>query len=252
MALIALSGISILSGLSISQGKLTDWLWGTIWKAFGYGGIAIPLLVGLVGLYLVLWGMEQPPRLRWNRMLGGAFLFVGFEGLLHLLYLLRHPAVPPLQLDALQEGGGYLGGGLVSFLEPATGRVGVLLLCLVMVAAGSIMVSGLTFAHVGRKLVQMVRAWRQQRAQKAPAPALPSGQPLRASPPPPQPSAEAAPPQPEPKSEEVPLELTSGNSPPSPTFSSPVPRTRPPTPLSASRSRSSSIPSPALAPPAAS
>jgi S-DNA-T family DNA segregation ATPase FtsK/SpoIIIE len=206
MALIALSGISILSGLSISQGKLTDWLWGTIWQTFGYGGIIIPLLVGLAGLYLVLWGMEQPPRLRWDRMVGAALLFVGLEGLLHLLYLLRHPAVPPFQLDALREGGGYIGGGLVSLLDPATGRVGVLLLCLVMVAAGSTMVSGLTLAQVGRKIVASARAWRQRRTQRATAPAVPSRQPLRATPQPPQPAPETAP-QPQPKAEEVPLEL---------------------------------------------
>jgi DNA segregation ATPase FtsK/SpoIIIE, S-DNA-T family len=215
MALIALSGVSILSGLSISQGKLTDWLWTTIWKLFGYGGIAIPLLAGLVGLYLVLWGMEQPPRIRWSRMIGATLLFVALEGALHLLYLARHPAVTPLDLDALQEGGGYLGGGLVSLLEPATGRVGVLLLCLAMVGAGLIMISGLTFAQFRLKTVEVVRAWRERLRQKATAPAVSLQHPPRSTPSAPQPATEAvtpsAPsgmPQSASQGAEPPLELT--------------------------------------------
>jgi S-DNA-T family DNA segregation ATPase FtsK/SpoIIIE len=213
MALIALSGISILSGLSISQGKLTDWLWNTIWTLFGYGGITIPLLVGLLGLYLVLWGMEQPPQIRWDRILGGVFLFVGLEGLLHLLYLARNPVAPPLRLDALQDGGGYVGGGLVSLLEPATGLVGALLICLAMVGAGLIMVSGLTFAQVGRRVVQVVRDWRERRRQADAAPAVPAQPPLRESPPAPEPAAGApgvadAQPEPKPKPEDLPVELT--------------------------------------------
>jgi DNA segregation ATPase FtsK/SpoIIIE, S-DNA-T family len=215
MILIAVSGISILSGLSISQGRLTDWLWTTIWNWFGYGGIVVPLLVGLIGLYLVLWGMEQPPRIRWSRMIGAALLFVALEGMLHLLYLTRHPAVAPLHLEALQKGGGYLGGGLVSLLEPATGRVGLLLLCLAMGSAGLIMIAGLTFAQVGLKIVEFVRAWRERRQQKAKPSVVPVPHPRRVDPPTPQPTVKtvapdtpAGGPQPESRVAEAPLELT--------------------------------------------
>ena len=124
-------------------------------------------------------------------MIGATLLFVALEGALHLLYLARHPAVTPLDLDALQEGGGYLGGGLVSLLEPATGRVGVLLLCLAMVGAGLIMISGLTFAQFRLKTVEVVRAWRERLRQKATVPAVSLQHPLRSTPSAPQPAAEA-------------------------------------------------------------
>ncbi|MBN1318914.1 MAG: hypothetical protein JXA42_25760, partial [Anaerolineales bacterium] len=61
IVLIALSGVAILSGLGISTGKLTDWMWNGIRGVFGYGGYLAPITTGFVGLYLVLWGMEQPP-----------------------------------------------------------------------------------------------------------------------------------------------------------------------------------------------
>jgi len=133
------------------------------------------------GLYLVLLGMEQSPQVRWDRVAGAGILFLAIEGALHLLYLARHPAATWEQIASLGEGGGYLGGGLVTMLESAAGRPGAWLLCLALAGIGLVMVSGVTFAQLGRAAVKTFRAW-QERRQARPAPAtIPIHQPARES-----------------------------------------------------------------------
>ncbi len=173
IVLIALAGIAALSGLGLSQGSLTERLWNGIWKGFGYGGVLVPLLLGGTGLYLVLWGMEQPPTLLWDRVGGAALLFLALEGIFHLVGLLRNPDTPILHEDALLEGGGYLGGWLVVVLEPAVGRWGGLVLCGALAAVGLVMLSGVTFAQLGRTLLRLPQAWRG-RAQAGPTRAISS------------------------------------------------------------------------------
>ncbi len=174
IVLIALAGIAILSGFALSQGTVTDWLWNGIWKMFGYGGILVPLILGGMGLYLVLWGMEQAPKLLWDRVAGAGILFLALEGTLHLIYLLQSPGATTYQDDALLEGGGYLGGVVVALLEPAVGRWGTLILCLALAGVGLVMVSGVTFAQLGRSVVKTFRTWREH-SQARPA----RSQPLR-------------------------------------------------------------------------
>jgi S-DNA-T family DNA segregation ATPase FtsK/SpoIIIE len=173
IVLIAIAGIAALSGLGLSQGTLTERLWNGIWKGFGYGGVLVPLLVGGIGLYLVLWGMEQPPKLLWDRIGGAGLLFLALEGIFHLLGLFRNPGTPVLHEDALLEGGGYLGGWLVVVLEPAVGRWGGLVLCGALAGVGLVMLSGVTFAQLGRSLLKLPQALRG-RAQAGPTRAISS------------------------------------------------------------------------------
>jgi S-DNA-T family DNA segregation ATPase FtsK/SpoIIIE len=171
IVLIAIAGIAALSGLGLSQGTVTERLWNGIWKGFGYGGVLVPLLVGGTGLYLVLWGMEQPPKLLWDRIGGAALLFLALEGIFHLIGLFRNPDTPVLHEDALLEGGGYLGGWLVVVLEPAVGRWGGLVLCVALAGVGLVMLSGVTFAQLGRSLLKLPQLWRG-RAQAGPTRAI--------------------------------------------------------------------------------
>jgi len=171
IVLIAVAGIAALSGLGLSQGTLTERLWDGIWKGFGYGGILVPLFLGGTGLYLVLWGMEQPPRLLWDRIGGAGLLFLALEGIFHLVGLFRHPGTPVLHEDALLEGGGYVGGWLVALVEPAVGRWGGLVLCVALAGVGLVMLSGVTFAQLGRSLLKLPQLWRG-RAQAGPTGAI--------------------------------------------------------------------------------
>lgn len=173
IALVAAAGTAILSALSISQGTLTTWMWDeAIWPAFGYGGVVVPVAVGLTGLYLVLWGMEQSPRVSWDRAGGAAILFLAIEGLLHLLYLVRDPAASVHGIVARGKGGGYLGGGLVTMLESGVGRVGAFLLCIALAGIGMVLVSGVSLAELRQVAVTTLNSWRARwRAQRRPRPA---------------------------------------------------------------------------------
>jgi len=173
--LIIVAGIAILSGFSISRGKLTDWLWNNIWSMFGYGGLIIPAAIGLAGLYFVMWGMEQPPRVRWERVGGAGLLFLGIEGVLHLIYLASHPAAAVEQVAALGEGGGYVGGGLIALFDAAVGRIGSWLFCVALVGIGLVLFSRLTFAQTAHQARTSFRAWQARRrafaaARNAPIP----------------------------------------------------------------------------------
>ena len=185
--LIAIAGTAILSGLSISQGTLTQWMWDSvIWPLFGYGGVVAPPVIGLVGLYLVLWGMEQLPQIHWNRVAGAGVLFLGVEGVLHLFYLSRHPGIAVFQMGALQEGGGYLGGVLVSVLQAAAGRLGAMLLSLALACIGLVMVSGVPVARLGqttRAGISRLFAGRERPVvESRPAQELPASSPVRERP----------------------------------------------------------------------
>ncbi len=161
--LIAVAGITILSGLSLSRGKLTDWVWRGIWGGFGYGGAVIPPVLGIMGLYLVLWGMEQSPSVRWGRVAGAGMLFLAAEGVFHLFYVARHTGATLEQISGLGEGGGYLGGSLVTLIVPVAGRVGAWVSCLALAGLGLMMASGVTLAQLGRAIVKTGRSALQRR-----------------------------------------------------------------------------------------
>lgn len=158
IVLIALSGVAILSGIGVSTGDWTDKMWDEIKGAFGYGGFMAPLAVGAFGLYLVLWGMEQPPVVRWERIAGMAMAFLALEGLLYLLHwTLTGGAAGPVEMTAadLEEGGGLLGQWLFTGLESGVGRFGSALLCLALLGIGLVLVFGVTISQFGQALAGM-------------------------------------------------------------------------------------------------
>lgn len=161
--MIAVAGITILSGLSLSRGTLTELVWDGIWGGFGYGGAIIPPVLGMMGLYLVLWGMEQSPSVRWGRVAGAGMLFLAVEGVFHLFYVARHTGATLEQISGLGEGGGYLGGSLVTLIEPVVGRVGAWVSCLALAGLGLMTASGVTLAQLGRAIVKTGRSALQRR-----------------------------------------------------------------------------------------
>jgi|SRR5690606_8733829 len=94
MVLMGFSFILILSLASPNQGQLTSALSQAMRLAFGWGGIVVPLVLVAVGFYLVLWGMEQTPRLPRTRLLGLALFFAVFEAFASLLMLAMDGSLP--------------------------------------------------------------------------------------------------------------------------------------------------------------
>ncbi|MEN8097825.1 MAG: DNA translocase FtsK 4TM domain-containing protein, partial [Chloroflexota bacterium] len=172
ITLIALSVIAILGGLSISKGQVTERMWEIIWVTFGLAGVAVPILIGALGLFLVLWGMDQPPGVPWSKLVGLFMLFLGIESALHNIYLMRNPTLSATTDTALRRGGGYVGAVLNSLLESAAGSVGALVLAIALSVGG-------LFVLTGWSLVKWLQRPDQRKARVRRAAIKPSTKPAR-------------------------------------------------------------------------
>lgn len=156
IAIVFVTLLIVLSLLSPNQGELTSALSGLMWRAFGWGGAIVPLITGGIGLYLVLWGMEQAPQLPAYRLLGFATLFLVFEAFASMITLLRDNGLNDVwQIAQAQLGGGYVGGLFVYALGAALGNVGAIVTFVVFGILGAVLASGVTRQDVGQFLHEL-------------------------------------------------------------------------------------------------
>ena len=145
--------ILVLSLLSPNQGQLTSALAGLMRRSFGWGSVVLPLITGGVGLYLVLWGMDQPPELPTYRITGAGLLYLTFEGFASVaLLMLDNDFFDPWVIAQAEQGGGYLGGLIATVLMTAVGNLGAVFTLTVLAIVGTILVSGVTREDMGRFL----------------------------------------------------------------------------------------------------
>lgn len=158
--IIFITVILVLSLLSPTQGQLTTALAGLMRRTFGWGSVVLPFITGGVGLYLVLWGMEQPPELPTYRIAGAGLLYLAFAGFASVaLLMLENEFFDPWAIARAEQGGGYLGGLIASVLMTAVGNLGAIFSLTVIAIVGTILVSGVTREDMGRFL-QMLFAKR--------------------------------------------------------------------------------------------
>ncbi len=151
--IIFITVILVLSLLSPNQGQLTTALAGLMRRSFGWGGVILPLITGGVGLYLVLWGMEQPPALPAYRLTGAGLLYLAFEGFASVtLLMLDNEFFDPWVIAQAGKGGGYLGGLIATVLMTAAGNLGAVFTLTVLAIVGTILVSGVTREDMGHFL----------------------------------------------------------------------------------------------------
>lgn len=144
--LVGLAAVTILSLISSSQGAITGQLLGWLRVTFGLGMYVVPVVVGLIGLWLLLRTFERTPRLSGEQIAGFAVFF-----LIALMTLAWIQA----------ELGGSLGVGLLSWLISAVGEIGAAVLMVVgwliaIVLLFDVSPSDLATA-VGRLLVRFKR-----------------------------------------------------------------------------------------------
>lgn len=112
---------------------------------FGWGGFAIPVLLGGAGFYLVLWGMEQPPQLNWYQVLGGGICFLCFEAIAtSLTQAMDNGLYDVWHIARQQGGGGYVGGALSWISTSLVGPVGGAFLYFLLAIIGVILLSGIS------------------------------------------------------------------------------------------------------------
>jgi S-DNA-T family DNA segregation ATPase FtsK/SpoIIIE len=145
VVLIFLTGIIILSFLWPTQGKLTAALVGLVWRLFGWGGLIVPVFMAAAGFYLVLWGMDQPPKLPVQRTVGLIVLFITFESFASLFQVTRQSEFPDVWAVAqVGEGGGYFGGAIVWLLTAGLGTLGTVFVLLLVGLAATVLAAGVS------------------------------------------------------------------------------------------------------------
>ena len=158
IALIFLTAIILLSLLSPNQGTLTSFLSNGMWQLFGWGGVIIPIALGLAGFYLVLWGMDQPPKLPHFRLLGVLFLFLSIEAFASLAVATWNDNLEDVMAVAeAGEGGGYVGAGLAQLLSLGVGQLGAIFLLLVIGILAAILTSGISRQDMGVLLTDIFK-----------------------------------------------------------------------------------------------
>jgi len=147
---IFLTAIIILSLLSPSQGELTTFLSDGMWRLFGWGGVIIPIALGLSGFYLVLWGMDQSPGLPSLRLLGFILLFLAFEAFATLTVIAMDNGLNEVsEVAGARQGGGYLGGLIAWALTAGVGRFGAVFILLVLGIIAAVLASGISRQDMG-------------------------------------------------------------------------------------------------------
>jgi S-DNA-T family DNA segregation ATPase FtsK/SpoIIIE len=150
IALIIVTFMLVLSLLSPNQGQLTSFLSQGMWRLFGWGGAIIPIALGIFGFYLVLWGMEQPPKLPYLRLLGLLLLFLAFEAFASLAIVTWNDGLSNVMAAAQDgQGGGYVGGLIVRLLSLAIGHLGAVFVLLVIGIVAAILTSGVSRQDMG-------------------------------------------------------------------------------------------------------
>jgi S-DNA-T family DNA segregation ATPase FtsK/SpoIIIE len=148
--IIFMAAILVLSLFAPSQGQLTTWLSQMMGLAFGWTAYLVPIITAGIGLYLVLWGMEQPPKLPIYRLLGLALLIIVFASFASMVALMRQAGMADYwQVAEAQQGGGYFGGLLSTTLTTSVGNVGAVFVLIVLGFLGAILISGLNRHDIG-------------------------------------------------------------------------------------------------------
>ncbi len=150
IGLIFLTAILVLSLLSPNQGQLTSALSGLLRQLFGWGSVFVTLAMGAAGFYLVLWGMEQAPRLPGLRLLGLLLLFLTFEAFASLIAVaLQNGLGDVWAVAAAQSGGGYTGGALAWAMTQAVGQTGAILVYAIIGLIAAVLLFGVTRHDLG-------------------------------------------------------------------------------------------------------
>ena len=149
IVILFLTAVLTLSLLSPNQGQFTQWLSGLAGLAFGIGRVAIPLITGGIGIFLVLRGMEQEPELPWLRLLGAAIVFLVFLAFASMIAYQREPAYADLYaVAAAGKGGGYLGSLIATALARLLGDLGTIITLVAVGLAGVALAAGLSREQV--------------------------------------------------------------------------------------------------------
>lgn len=146
--LVVLAILLMLSLLSTNRGQLTGDLVDALRSVFGVGLWLVPLLMGMLGLWLALRHVTDQRALSGQRIAGAIGLFLVIEAVAHIAASASNPAA----LAAAGGGGGMIGLLAGQTLEDALGTPVALAILLLGALASLILLIGLTPNEIAHKL----------------------------------------------------------------------------------------------------
>mgnify|MGYP003681890306 CR=1 FL=1 len=159
--LLAIAALTVLALLSHDHGSLTILWLGFLRHAVGWGVYIIPLLLGLMGVWVITLGTAHPWRIAWTRSVGVLLL------LLTGLSLTSHMLGQSEEAIAVEQGGGYVGYWLNQALSTALGWGGATVALLSILGVGLTLAFDVSLAEVVadfitlvRRGVDWIRAWK--------------------------------------------------------------------------------------------
>jgi S-DNA-T family DNA segregation ATPase FtsK/SpoIIIE len=171
-ALLAVAGLTILSFLSANHGLIPGWWLGLLRRTFGWGAYLVPLLVGVVGLWLVLRDFgDRLPRVTPLQIAG---VLLGYPALLVTFHLAGALVLFEGDIRAIAEaghGGGVLGAALSGLLLQGLGDLGALVALVTWWLIVVALIFGVTVQDGVRMLQQLWGRARPRRPSPLPGPA---------------------------------------------------------------------------------
>ncbi|MCL4506161.1 MAG: DNA translocase FtsK [Chloroflexi bacterium] len=146
--LIALAALTILSALSPGgQGDLTRGWLDALKHVFGWGVWMAPILMGLIGVYLVLRRFgDRFLRLAAGRIVGVTLGYLAALATLQILGMGQQPIGQALADSGM--GGGYIGLAVVSALVSALGNIGAVIVLIVLWAVALMLAASVSVAQI--------------------------------------------------------------------------------------------------------
>jgi S-DNA-T family DNA segregation ATPase FtsK/SpoIIIE len=134
LVLLVLAVVTVLGLLRFTSGTLLD-NWVRFWRrVLGWGVLALPLLLGGLGVLLLQGWLEHPTRWPWRKLVSGE---IAYLALLTTFHAVAFGSDPWLLADS-GNGGGLVGWALSGLLIPLIGRLPTALLAmLATIIAGS-------------------------------------------------------------------------------------------------------------------
>jgi S-DNA-T family DNA segregation ATPase FtsK/SpoIIIE len=146
LLLMALGVVTLLSLLGVTSGVLSDWWTLLLRRIFGWGALAVALILLVGGLLLLFRNLGTRLGLRWETAVGLEVMGAAGLALLHLLSF----SDDPLRLAREGGGGGYIGWALSALLDNTLGWLLATLVLLLGMGMGAVVAFNLGWDDVRR------------------------------------------------------------------------------------------------------
>ncbi len=166
-ALLAIAALTVFGLLSSTRSPaISSWL-DVINRLFGWGAYLAPIVLALVGAYLLIRRFgDRFPRLKASRLGGAVLAYVAALATLHGIGLLTTQK-PGTELAAASQGGGEIGWAVLNLFIGVLGNVGAVFVLALLWGAAFLLMAHVTMTQLV-KMIQASKANAQARAAHMP------------------------------------------------------------------------------------